>query len=288
MEHGRAKWAACIDHIKLIAATELDVGMNTKEHLCPWCDGGQSRERAFSLTRTEVGLLYKCHRASCGKSGFIPTIASSLPTTPQREERRKTRPYTGEYLPLNGTEIQFFYDEYGLEYKEICDFSYDPRTGRIVQPWHTVLGHLGGHILRGYHGQKPKSLTYWNNDGVPMVDYYIKFPWDRSIWLVEDQLSAIKLSRFENSAALLGAYISPEVAEDIRKNFHTVYLALDNDATIKAIEQTLTYNLYFRNFRVVVLSKDVKNMNNDEIQKLIGDHVGSKNLRSPATREARI
>lgn len=265
-------YAAAVAEMKLIAATELNIGQTTKEHMCPFCGGGNTKEKAFSLTRTEVGLLYKCHRAKCGKHGFVPTMLNTLQVKEQPHQRRATRPYTGETEPVpHKLYAHTLLGKYGLTDDECAEFRMDTKAGRIVQPWHTALGHVGGVVLRGYHGQQPKSLVYWDNDDVPILDYYglDKVSGESVIWLVEDQLSAIKLSRYVPCAALLGSTISDQQAADIRKYFKNVFLALDNDATVKAIQQSMKYKLYFRNFFVVPLSKDIKDRDDGAIRELL-------------------
>jgi predicted RNA-binding Zn-ribbon protein involved in translation (DUF1610 family) len=272
------------DYTIALDSADLEIGGSTKEFLCPRCGGGDTKEKAFNLTRVATGILYKCHRGKCGFAGFVPTMLSSLQTTPTR---RKIRPYTGETVLLWAKYRAMFWEKYGLTRPEIAAFRMDLDSGRIVQPWHAANGYVAGHILRAYDGQKPKSLTFWDNDGVPILDYYgvdRRHLTQPEIWLVEDQLSAIKLSRYVPSAALIGCHISEAQAADIRKNFRYVFLALDNDATVKAINLSMKYKLYFRNFWVVPLSKDVKDMPDEQIKELLGGYFGSENLRGVAAR----
>jgi hypothetical protein len=48
-----------------------------------------------------------------------------------------------------------------------------------------------------------------------------------------------------------------------------MYLALDYDATAKAVEYKKKYSLMFDRFEVVPLMKDIKNMSEPELRKLI-------------------
>jgi hypothetical protein len=149
----------------------------------------------------------------------------------------------------------------------------DDETGDLVFPLFTVEGYDAGHMLRRLDGRKPKTLTFWSED-VPNCHFPRREALTSSCFVVEDIPSAIRASRYMSSCALLGTHLSEDIVATLARNFHTIYLALDNDATKKAIGYKRKYSLSFGNFIVVPLSKDVKNMKEIETNELIGGLLG--------------
>jgi DNA primase len=89
------------------------------------------------------------------------------------------------------------------------------------------------------------------------------------VWVVEDQLSAMRLWQYGLTAvALLGTHISHERAVEIKSVSDDVFLALDKDATAKSIGYASTFR-YVLNTKVVALSKDVKDMDSNELSNLL-------------------
>lgn len=93
-----------------------------------------------------------------------------------------------------------------------------------------------------------------------------------NIWIVEDMLSSKRLEQLGMpSIALLGTHISDKLLKDILDYDPSaeIFLALDNDATAKAVGYKQKFGGMFRNFRVIPLSKDIKDMTEDELRGLL-------------------
>lgn len=93
-----------------------------------------------------------------------------------------------------------------------------------------------------------------------------------NIWLVEDVLSRERLEQAgQNAIALLGTHIHDCLVSDILENYPAagIMLALDEDATAVAIRWKNRIGSLFRNFAVVPLSKDIKDMTQNELQELL-------------------
>jgi hypothetical protein len=89
---------------------------------------------------------------------------------------------------------------------------------------------------------------------------------------VEDIPSAIKTVPFANgavAAALLGTTITDSSSHGLSKNFRKVDIALDADATEKAIGYKKKYGLMFDEFNVIKLERDIKDMAPDAIKELL-------------------
>lgn len=94
----------------------------------------------------------------------------------------------------------------------------------------------------------------------------------KSVWLVEDLLSRQRLEQEGITAiCLLGTNIHNSLV-DVLINKHsdcTIVLALDADATAKSVYWKQTIGYLFRNFTVCPLSKDIKDMTEEELRVLL-------------------
>lgn len=91
-----------------------------------------------------------------------------------------------------------------------------------------------------------------------------------SVWLVEDLLSKQRLNQEGITAiALLGTHICDSLIEHLTDNYSSIYLALDNDATAKALRWKYKIGYLFEDFTVVLLTKDIKDMDRDAILALV-------------------
>ena len=85
-------------------------------------------------------------------------------------------------------------------------------------------GENTGAVLRSLSGAKPKALTH-TEDGA--MAWYRNWQSDLLI-IVEDQLSAIRASKYMNAVALLGTNLNEERAQAIaRMKWFRVLIALD-------------------------------------------------------------
>lgn len=98
----------------------------------------------------------------------------------------------------------------------------------------------------------------------PSTDGYAE-----KVVVVEDQLSAIKLSRFHRSVAILGADISSEGLMELYDYSLVQYLSLDKDALEKALSLERRYRNLL-NFKIVPVDRDPKYWENYELKTLKG------------------
>lgn len=89
--------------------------------------------------------------------------------------------------------------------------------------------------------------------------------------MVEDQFSAMRLWQEGVSAvALLGTHINHERAVELSSVTRNVVIALDKDATNKAIAHAAQFR-YALDAKVVALTKDVKDLDEKELKELLND-----------------
>lgn len=132
-----------------------------------------------------------------------------------------------------------------------------------------VRGYEGeelGVMLRALDGRKPKAVSH-TEKGV--MAWYINHT-TPGIIIVEDQLSAVRASRYLSSVALLGTNLSEERVAEIRKTRNSpVYLALDNDAISSAVKYVVKYRSVLP-LQLVRLDKDIKDHSAEELDVLMG------------------
>jgi hypothetical protein len=273
----------------MLEGSLLAVGQSSRI-VCPHCNGGQSGEQTMNISRTAEGVLYVCHRASCGVRGFGGASASSLPYTPKLS---KLQPYEGELYPLEAQDIAYFRDQYEID----VSGDWDERHGKYI--FHNgrgeyVLPILDRGYIRGYNVRQPwpnaprsgrpgvVKTKVWMHTELPVQATYSGPAMIRgqihavpgAVVLVEDQLSAIKVAQLEQvaySVALLGTHLNVERVREIALlRPETVYLALDADATSLAFKHAREFGLAFKKIRVVILEQDLKDTKMADIPKVLG------------------
>jgi len=216
---------------------------------------------------------------------------------PALENVSHLNPLTADLHPLSERELAYFEKRYSIS--PDCAKREIRRTTaryalRIVGP----SGRERGWITRRPYSDSPadttanrddsqyaqKALTFMEKDE-PVLSWYSPQEniedGDRGIYLVEDQLSAMRLVEYfarefpgHNMAAvaLLGSGINAgKVAEiqqqDLEHN-RTVHIALDKDATGAAFAMARKWGQAFTSCRVIVLEKDIKDCSDDELSRL--------------------
>lgn len=260
----------------VLTGASLAEGESTRDYVCPFCDGGQSNEKAFVLTRADGNLLFVCHRASCARSGVLPGRSGLgddgvLPRP--NVDKEKGRRYEGPLERLLPYQLKLLSTNYGLSPSEIdyCGIMWAPQASRLALPVRSATGRLRGYMLRGLANWQVKWEGWQENTDDPWMGWY-KGTFGREaspLVVVEDQFSAIKASRFYPCVALLGTNFNLQKVLEIQATIAPntrVVMCLDRDAygkSIKAIEQWALY--MDGNYSVRALSKDLKYMTDGEI-----------------------
>jgi len=125
-----------------------------------------------------------------------------------------------------------------------------------------------GWVLRDISGRAlSKTLTYME-EGQEALSWYRDHP-DAPTIVVEDIPSAVRAAKYMNSVALLGTSIGAARAAEIASYSHRVILALDQDATAKSFRYAKKYGLMWDGPEILVLRKDLKNMEEDELCQIL-------------------
>lgn len=240
-----------------IEALSLELGETTRDISCPTCKVSGD----FSVTRISAGILFKCFRAKCGYSGFVPMevvhTTKKAPPTP-------AHPLTCPIRPLSDKEEEFLTSKFHLGTKciEANGIFWAPDLQRVLYPNYTYEGVRWGYTARAYPEltklSNPKTILYYDYLPDLKVNFALgpKFEDTKKLLLVEDNVSALVFSPFCKSVALLGHHVPQKLVTKFRNS--TIILALDPDVRSKAFEYKEQLEPLCARFHVLTLKKDPK------------------------------
>lgn len=249
-------------------------------HICPWCGGGKSKEKSFTVTEKDGMLKYNCFRAKCRGSRGI------LPVNPLNEDKKVAAPVKKELkddkdhikqLPAN--KQYYFQTIFELEPEATDDWYWSTTSNKVIIPLYSTEGDTIGHLQKHYPVLDPtkspstetSSRTYWRDD---TEEPHLHFPYPvlkpDELVLVEDVISAIRMSTVGkiDSAALLGTHITEDTIAKLKtKGFKHIIILLDADATARAIKLKEKMELSFQSVVIKPLEgPDIKDLSDTEIQ----------------------
>jgi hypothetical protein len=259
---------------------------------CPECGGGASKERCMSMLVEPNGIIkFNCHRAACGFAGQAYTTPG---LAPHREDAplanvSRINPLNADLYQLSEKEVAFFKSRYHL-----VDTSTVRRSAnRYALPINAPDGTTRGWITRRAYADSPaytestpnetKALTFMEKDE-PVLSWHETKQYDpredyeKGVYLVEDQLSAMRLVEFfaktaythAKVVALLGTGLNAQKVAEIQRTAggSRVHFCLDADATGHAFAMARKWGQAFNECRVIVLDKDIKDSTDEELSKL--------------------
>lgn len=262
------------DEVKLLAVG-LPEGATSAGMVCPFCGGGHTAERSFSITRTPTVLMYKCHRNKCGASGVIGSLTTQDWSKGKRAVKKfKPRVFSAETHPLTAGQYLFFANKFSLQ-KSTLDknhVKYCAERASFIFPIYDIYGRQVGVVDRSWAGRVPKARTYWFNDVIKLFFPIQGELFHENVVLVEDVVSALKVEQVTNTgvAALLGTHISNESLGYLAELTHSITIALDPDALQKAISLRERAKLLFSDIKIVNLSQDPKDTAYTVLQDQLG------------------
>lgn len=244
----------------------LPPGTSTAGVICPFCSGGINKDKSFSISRTTDGnLVYFCHRAKCGKSGAIKGTVNFIAL---EGGKSKANLFTEPTVALSDNQYLFFAKRYGMSKEELnrAGFLFVPTAKRICQPIYAPEGRIRGYALRRYLDKQISVYRAVEGSTEPLISWYGDHS-KTDVVLVEDQLSAIKLSRYHRAVALLGVNLSISAIIEICTKSSKQYLALDRDAIITALKHEYRWKNIL-NISILNIKKDPKYWDNMQLSSL--------------------
>ena len=260
---------------------ELDYGHLSDEtseagQVCPACKGGAHKEKSLSVSRRGGVLLWNCHRGSCGYHGASGYVGGSKgQTLPERESR--TRASSIKITPLDQATVKILAAKYGVT-RDALDLAELGWSGdgagyyerRICFPIFGPSAEKRGVNLRSYQGAVPKSIIEMYSSDDPILCWYKFRRASDTLVIVEDQMSALKLTPYVHSVALLGVNLSEAKVDEIKlQKYKRVVLSLDNDAIPIAIKLVLKWRDRLPGLRILGIARDIKDMNQEELKEYV-------------------
>ena len=257
---------AIINGIKLDAAG-LDLGEKDDSLVCPFCN----KRCSYGVRRAAEGLVYNCFRIACGAKGFIPMVGGftySAEAAIKRKTPKPTlNPYLGKTASLPDSVVEWLYKKYEITAASVAvqGWTYDERHHRIIMPINSYFGYTYGIVakklpLSPYKGAK--ALNYFDKSEPVKLSYSrTSKEWigrQDSIVLVEDIISATKVAKYMNCAALLGTNLTHKQIAFLSAHYKEVIMMLDPDAIGKSLLYQKQYGSLFDSFKIVDLKADPK------------------------------
>lgn len=279
----------------VLMAQQTGVGQFASQ-LCPSCDGGSTRERTLSMDVGVNGIIkFYCHRAGCGAQGQAYLTPMALHHAPEAARHSNINPLEADIYPLSSGESEWLQNKFNLP-ADLVKANIFRTEERYVLPIFSPEGNTRGHITRRPWDGSPadtelarnhpqwsyKALTYMEVDE-PVMSWYTSPTSDEdyvppNTYLVEDPISAMRLVSYLEKiigsgsyvCALMGTGVNANKIAEIQKMAKkgNVSIALDADATGQAFALARKWGSAFYSCNVVVLSKDIKDMSNNELKEL--------------------
>jgi len=240
---------------------------------CPVC----AKKNTFSVGEQDGQRLYHCFHADCsasGRTGF--RLTKDVTTHPMllKTKKKSLSPFPSSGFEVPETFVSISRSPESVSYlKQVnayesylegrVDLRFDFKRNRIVYMI-TDGKRLVDAAGRTLTGEKPKWWRY-GKSGNPFVCGR-----GRVAILVEDCASACSVSHILSGIALLGTNLLDTHISVLRK-YEKVYVALDKDATKKALEIVRKLQGIVPT-NLLILNQDLKDMDNDTRERTLSKY----------------
>lgn len=247
------------------------------------CKPGANNDRLY-IRRTDDDrhILAFCHH--CGKSGYY-----TVSTVPSYKTKDNTNvDGTNVRRKLQDISLPFDFDSntshWPREARVWCSaarigdsdikthgIGYSAQRKRVILPCYSATGTLKGYQERRVFTTDPKPKYVTRS-----VDKQLFWEYNNAnstITIVEDILSAIRISKYTDSIALLRANVPDYIYKYIIvNNYINIIIWLDNDNYIVNKNKLIIKNkldLLFDNVKVINIKEDPKNLPDSELEKIL-------------------
>ena len=238
---------------------------------CPLC----GKPNTFSVTDNGFERLWNCFHADChtkGGTGISLTKDNSKQAFVKRQVKEEVTkvdfvvPDTFVSLSRNINAENYVKEvqSYDAYLDGLADIRYDFQRDRVVylvKDGDKVIDATG----RSLTNSKPKWLRYGTSK-MPFVCGLTD-----NLFVVEDCPSACSISNIVTGMALMGTSLLDSHIQVIQ-NYKKIFVALDRDATRKAVDIVRHLSNYVPT-KLVVLKKDLKNMEREERDDFIDNNI---------------
>ena len=239
---------------------------------CPVC----GKSNTFSVTDDGLQRLWYCFHADCnvkGRTGITLTKDFAKHALSRKNKPPPTADTSAFQIPDTFVSLSRSLDAelyvrsvnaYDAYLSGRADIRYDFKRNRvayIVKDGRNTVDAAG----RSIDGRKPKWYRYGNSN-LPFV-----CGGHDTVFVVEDCASACSISSVCTGLALLGTNLLQSHV-DVLTKYKRVNIALDKDATDKALEMVRMLHNHVPT-KLVILTQDLKNMKGDERDEFIRQHI---------------
>ena len=253
----------------------LDIVSNTKYRSdCPVC----GKRNTFSVTDNGLQRLWYCFHADCNVSGRTGVTLSRDTSkdifTPKQQPLSITNTFSEFEMPDTFVSVGRSIDAelylrrvgaYDAYLAGAVDLRYDVRMNRVVfliRDGKKVVDAAG----RSLDARTPKWYRYGSSRSP-----FISGTNSSVACVVEDCASACSISSIVTGVGILGTNLFPQHI-DVLKRYEKVFVALDKDATDKAVGMVRTLHTHVPT-RLMVLRTDLKNMERTQRHEFIRSYL---------------
>lgn len=233
--------------------------------VCPFCNA--QHEHSMRVCVYPDKIVYNCYRAKCTAIGAIGG----------KYNEQKKKGFKAKFCKENMSNLPLPLIDALIDKYEIngSDSSYNgfrwlPQTKRLYMPVYSHTGAPWGAVAKQwkYPDKKPKTVLFRHTDSTTGLHYPYNYTTRGGpLVICEDILSSVKLSHLMKSVALLGTYMSDEMAVELARQSNTLYLFLDNDAVDKAVKIRKKYAA-LGDWRIIINDKDPKDTPYQRLEEL--------------------
>ena len=232
---------------------------------CPACN----HKNTLSIMNNNGTILYHCFSASCNVKGRVSDRKELTFSKPKPLADKSVPLDSRSFVPLSrnckALDMVVKRNSYEAYQHARADIRYDVRQDRVV-----FMVYKDGKTVDavGRKLNEDDNRPKWFRYARSRHPFVCRAKTDTDIaFLVEDCFSACAVSQVYHGIALMGTNLPNEYLTTL-KSYSKIVVALDRDASKKAIELTKQLKLYVPS-TLVFLEKDIKNMELTEIQELI-------------------
>ena len=238
---------------------------------CPIC----GKPNTFSVTDNGFERLWNCFHADCNTKGGtgVSLNRDNASNVFVKKETKQEETKVDFVIPdtfvslsrnINAENYVKQVHSYDAYLSGLADIRYDFQRDRVVylvKDGDKVVDATG----RSLTNSKPKWLRYGNS----------RYPFlsgeGGNLFIVEDCPSACSISNLVRGLALMGTSLLDSHIQVIQ-NYKKIFVALDKDATRKAVDIVRHLSNYVPT-KLVVLKKDLKNMEKEERDDFINNYI---------------
>ena len=241
-------------------------------------DCTQKRDKSLVITRTRDGWAWYCHRCRQGGirdlSGRSPKdvaqFMKSLDVQPTKivQQMRLPLDYTKE-IPAAG--LAYLYMR-GLTDGDIKKWKigYSVKYNRVIFPVYEGrdLIYFQGRTTLQVTRDNPKWMNVYQA-GRRDVYFIANQMFSHAVVLVEDIISAIRVSHVSDTYALLSTHIPEDLVLELSKKYYTIFFWLDPDKRMKTVATARRYRAFGINVRGILTDKDPKYYTDKQIREYV-------------------